>query len=97
LEGSLPQAKPFTRKRGFTVPVGAWISRQGRRLGPLVADQPGVAEACRPGTVEGLFRATGKRADQAQWTLLFYALWHRRHMLGRNPVGDVFETLAEKG
>jgi len=97
LEGKLPQAKPFTRKRGFTVPVGDWIARHGRRLSPLVAAQPGVAEACQPGAVESLFRATGKRAGQAQWTLLFYALWHRRHILGRDPVGDVFETLAEKG
>ena len=95
LEGKLPEAKPFTRKRGFTVPVGTWIARQGRRLGPLVANQPGVAEACRPGTVEDLFRATGKRAGHAQWTLLFYALWHRRHILGQEPAGDVFETLAE--
>ena len=96
LEGKLPEAKPFTRKRGFTVPVGAWIARRGRRLGALVADQPGVVEACRAGTVEDLFSATGKRAGQAQWTLLFYALWHRRHVLGREPAGDVFETLAEK-
>jgi asparagine synthase (glutamine-hydrolysing) len=97
LERRLPEAKPFTRKRGFTVPVGDWIARQGRRLGSLVADQPGVAEVCRPGTIESLFSATGKRAGQAQWTLLFYALWHRRHILGRDPGGDVFETLAEKG
>jgi asparagine synthase (glutamine-hydrolysing) len=97
LERRLPEAKPFTRKRGFTVPVGDWIARQGRRLGSLVADQPGVSEVCRPGTIESLFSATGKRAGQAQWTLLFYALWHRRHILGRDPGGDVFETLAEKG
>ncbi|MDP6787759.1 MAG: asparagine synthase (glutamine-hydrolyzing) [Rhodospirillales bacterium] len=97
LEGRLPEARPFTRKRGFTVPVGDWIAGQGGRLGPLVAGQPGIAEACRPGTVETLFRATGKRAGQAQWVLLFYALWHRRHILGCEAVGDVFETLAEKG
>jgi asparagine synthase (glutamine-hydrolysing) len=30
----------------------------------------------------------------ASWKLLFYALWHRRHIMGLPPVGDVFETLA---
>ena len=30
----------------------------------------------------------------ACWKLLFYALWHRRHILGLPPAGDVFETLA---
>jgi asparagine synthase (glutamine-hydrolysing) len=30
----------------------------------------------------------------AAWKLLFYALWHRRHILGLPPAGDVFETLA---
>src|SRR3546814_904057 len=29
LDGALPAAKPFDRKRGFTVPVGEWIHRRG--------------------------------------------------------------------
>jgi asparagine synthase (glutamine-hydrolysing) len=28
--------------------------------------------------------------------LLFYALWHRRHIQGAAPAGDVFETLSQK-
>ena len=97
LARKLPEARPFSRKRGFTVPVGAWIAGRGDALGPMVAAQPGIAEACRPGTVERLFAASGKRGAQAAWRLLFYALWHRRHILGLEPQGDVFETLAEKG
>jgi asparagine synthase (glutamine-hydrolysing) len=96
LEDNLPQAKPFTRKRGFTVPVGSWIAARGTELGPLVAAEPGVAEVCRPGSVERLFRASGKRAGLAAWVLLFYALWHRRHILGLEPEGDVFATLAAR-
>ena len=92
----LPAAKPFERKRELTMPVVQWISGRGTELGPLVAAQPGVAEACRPGTVESLFASVGvdDRAVRAAWTLLFYALWHRRHILLRPPEGDVFETLA---
>ena len=92
----LPAARPFEHRRGLTMPVVRWISGRGADLGPLVAAQPGVAEACQPGTVESLFASVGTddRAVRAAWTLLFYALWHRRHILLKPPEGDVFETLA---
>ena len=80
-------------KRGFTVPVGAWIARRGARLGPLVAAQPGVAEIGRRENVVRLFAEASARRGHAAWRLLFYALWHDRHILGRRPQGDVFETL----
>jgi len=94
LETGLPASQPFTRKRGFTVPVGTWIAAEGARLGPLVAAQPGIEELCRPETTAALFRATGKRQAAAQWTLLFYALWHRRHVEGVAAEGDVFSVLG---
>ncbi len=97
LERALPAAQPFAPKQGFTVPVGAWIAGQGARLGPLVAAQPGVAEIARPDRVEALFRrAGGRREGFAAWTLLFYALWHRAHIEGRAPGGDVFEVLGSR-
>src|SRR3546814_1847229 len=81
-------------KRGFTVPVGEWIHRRGGELGPLVAADPAVEEIAHPERVRELFAADGKRAGFAAWILLFYALWHRRHMRGLQPEGDVFEVLA---
>ena len=93
LSEHLPVARPFARKRGFTVPVGEWILARGAALGPLVARQPAVVEACDPAAVEKLFRASGKRAGLAAWALLFFALWHRRHVLGRAPEDDVFGSL----
>ena len=83
----------MARKRGFSVPVGDWIAARGRLLGPLVARQPGIAEVCHADAVERLFRQRGKHAAFAAWILLFYALWHRRHILGLEPDGDVFENL----
>jgi asparagine synthase (glutamine-hydrolysing) len=59
-----------------------------------VAAQAGVIEACRPGAVEGLFAAPRGRRAKAAWTLLFFALWHQCHILGRSPEGGVFEALA---
>ena len=94
LETALPAARPFDKKRGFTVPVGEWIARSPH-MGPMVARQPGIAEICRPGMVESLFAHGDKETGFACWTLLFYALWHRRHVLGKMPEGDVFSVLSE--
>ena len=66
-----PASEPHRPKQGFTVPVGAWIAARADRLGPLVARQAGVAELCKPGRVEALFRHAGeKRAGMAAWHLL---------------------------
>jgi asparagine synthase (glutamine-hydrolysing) len=93
----LPDAGAMERKKGFTVPVAEWIRRRGETLGPLVAAQPGIEEICAPRAVEKLFAAPqGKRAGFAVWALLFYALWHRRHVLGAPSGPDVFSTLAER-
>jgi len=40
------------------------------------------------------FATAGKKQGQAAWNLLFFALWHRAHILGLPPAGDVFDTLA---
>jgi asparagine synthase (glutamine-hydrolysing) len=97
LDRALPEADAFSAKRGFTVPVAEWIAAQAGRLAPLVARQPGVVEACDPAKIDGLFRSAAagrKRAGKAAWTLLFFALWHHRHILGQQPGEDVFETLS---
>ena len=95
LRRTLPASDPFRPKQGFSVPIGHWIAAHAERLGPLVARQEGVREACRPGRVEALFKAaSGKREGAAAWHLLFWALWHRRHVEGRAAEGDVFAYLG---
>lgn len=96
LERHFPAARPFAPKQGFTVPVAAWIARSGRGLGALVAADEAIAEICAPERVRALFEAGGKHAGFAAWTLLFYALWHRVHIRGIDPGGDVFDVLAAK-
>jgi len=45
--------------------------------------------------VRRLFAAAEqRRAGRAAWTLLFYALWHRRHIEGREVAPDAFAALA---
>ena len=94
LEQTMPEAKPFERKRGFTVPVGEWILKDGRRLGKLVANCQAIQEIAWPEAVARLFTANGKRAGFAAWTLLFYALWHRHHIEGVDPGGTVLDVLS---
>lgn len=96
LNKRLPQAKPFSKKRGFTVPVGHWIASHGAKLGPLVAYQPGVEAFCDKNAVIRLFTTEGKEEGFAAWTLLFYALWHQRHILQFKCSGDVYDALAMK-
>jgi asparagine synthase (glutamine-hydrolysing) len=89
LAAHLPAAQPFARKLGFTVPVAQWIARRGGKVGTWVARSPAVAEICLPTAVEQAFAtADQKRAGYAAWTLLFYALWHRRHIEGETSVPD---------
>jgi asparagine synthase (glutamine-hydrolysing) len=98
LEKNCPAADPFGPKQGFTVPMGTWISGVGEKLGKLVAAQEGIQEVAEPSRVEALFRhCSGKRnTGYLAWILLFYALWHRTHVLGLKPEGDVFEALATR-
>ncbi len=94
LAQAVPEAQPFSRKRGFTVPVGQWIAAEGARLAPLVAAQPGIAEAFQPAAVTALFQHGAAKQGAAAWALLFYALWHQHHILGRPAEGDAFEMLT---
>mgnify|MGYP002006849417 CR=1 FL=1 len=93
LEQELPESEPYTKKRGFTVPVGEWIFVAGKRLGPLIAQQPGIQALCHKEKIATLFTTSGKRQSQAQWVLLFFALWHQHHILGRPVEGDTFDML----
>ena len=99
LADNFPATDAFAKKRGFTVPIADWIAKQGKRLGPLLARQPGLMEICQPGSVEALFNSVTRHNAGQAWTLLFYALWHHQHMIGHHMIGaantgDVFETLA---
>jgi asparagine synthase (glutamine-hydrolysing) len=95
LAGQLPQSRPLDRKRGFTVPVARWIARRAETIGPLVARSAAVREICRPDAVETLFAVAGqKRTGRAAWNLLFYALWHRRHIERATLPPDTAAALA---
>ena len=96
LHRELPQADAFSKKRGFTVPVGAWIAERGETLGALVAAQPALEGWTHQKRIRQVFeKADRKRSGFAAWTLLFYVLWHRRHIDGVDVAGlTVDQVLA---
>jgi asparagine synthase (glutamine-hydrolysing) len=99
LEKNFPVAEPFAKKRGFTVPVGEWLQPHLGRLGPLVAANAGITQFCNTERVRALFAAQAelpeKQRGMAVWQLLCFALWHRAHIEGKSPSGNVAATLAE--
>ncbi len=94
LEEHVPNAPAFARKKGFTVPVGDWIAARGEALGPLVAADPAIQALAPADKVKAAFSGRDRHTLEAAWRLLFFALWHRRHIRGIVPDGDVFECLA---
>lgn len=94
LDKVLPQAQPFAKKKGFTVPVGEWIHSQASTLAPLVAASPGLSDIADPAAVRGLFAASDKDRLFAAWSLLVYVLWVRAHIHGQAMDGDVFSVLS---
>ncbi len=92
LAHAFPQAGAFARKKGFKPPVGAWIARRADRLAPLLAAQPGLAEMLAPAEIATRLAQAGQ-APQPAWSLLFYGLWHSRHILGIDAAGDVESVL----
>jgi asparagine synthase (glutamine-hydrolysing) len=88
-------AEPFSKKRGFTVPVSEWINRKGQQIGQLVAKQESIRSFCHADMVAKLFtEKSHKRSGFAAWSLLFYALWHRHHRDECPSNGDIWSMLS---
>ena len=94
LAENLPAAKPFTPKRGFTVPVGHWIHQHAARLGPLVAKLEGMRQVIDTDAVPGLFERADGRGGLLAWRVLYIALWHQIHARGADPDQPLADILA---
>jgi len=94
LDKHCPAADPFAKKKGFTVPVEAWIAPRAADLGPRIAAVQGVAEVCDADAVRAVF-ADDKQAA-SRWPLLFYAVWWSIH-LGRAAPGEALGAVLGEG
>jgi asparagine synthase (glutamine-hydrolysing) len=87
-----PAAEPFAKKKGFTVPVAAWIAPRAAGLGPRIAASPGIAPVCDVEAVLAVF--SDERHAASRWPLLFYALWYAIHIEGAEPDAALQALLA---
>ncbi len=93
LATNVPSAEPYAKKLGFNPPIGEWIAARKDSIAQLVAAEPGIAEAFDAQDVRRVF-ASPEKCHQAAWGLLFYALWHARHVIGIPADGDAAEVLS---
>ena len=66
LARALPAADAFSRKRGFTVPVGEWIAKRASALAPLVARSDGIAQICHADKVDAAVPRLRRQRRQAR-------------------------------
>ncbi|MDR5726763.1 MAG: asparagine synthase (glutamine-hydrolyzing) [Terriglobia bacterium] len=89
-----PAAAPYARKKGFNVPLGKWMVARHGELGELVAKQPGIAQVADSSSVRRIFEEC-RNEEQPAWSLLFYALWHSRHILNVDCDQDIMSVLSK--
>lgn len=96
LEWQFPMAQPFAKKSGFSVPMGLWIEQNAQKLAQAVAGQQAIKEKISYSNLLSLFeKASGRKERFMAWNILFYATWHQVHVLGKNPLGNIFEFLMD--
>ncbi len=89
-----PISEPFAKKRGFTVPVGEWITLRSASVARWLLKQEGVKELLTPVAINNLFTSLSqnKNLTLPAWSLLFYAVWHEIHLVGRTPTAEEILT-----
>jgi len=83
LNEALPAAQPFAKKRGFSTPVNFWIKSRAPEFAGFVCDQPGTRAMFDIDAVRNVFENPDGKSGKFLWPVLFFALWHERHIIGR--------------
>lgn len=98
LERHVPLSHPFSKKKGFTVPVKVWLSRKASSLALMLMHQECLKKWISSEQIKDIFLSLSQdskhtpRKTLACWNLLFYALWHKIHV-ERRPLLPVFDLL----
>lgn len=80
LERACPAAEPWARKKGFTVPVDAWIAPRALDIAERIARLEAVRAVRDPEAVQAQMAGGAER-----WPLLFFAVWSLIHLEGAEP------------
>jgi asparagine synthase (glutamine-hydrolysing) len=94
LETQLPEAEPFQRKRGFSVPVGDWIAEKSDIIAPLLARQPLIESLVSASDIHQVLASAGSNTAMLSWRLLFMGLWHQIHYCGVSADQPIDAILA---
>ncbi|MDX9765993.1 MAG: asparagine synthase (glutamine-hydrolyzing) [Ectothiorhodospiraceae bacterium] len=83
-ERLLPQEVLYAPKRGFHVPVSAWLIERRERLARVLARSEAIGAWFEPAAVATLVAGMGKKAviNRQVFALLQFALWHRLFIEG---------------
>ena len=92
LERACPAADPWGKKKGFTVPVAAWIAPRAADIGPRLAQLKAVRETCDVDAVRSVFADDAYAAKR--WSLLFFGLWSQIHLEDLEPTAAL-KTLLD--
>jgi asparagine synthase (glutamine-hydrolysing) len=92
LERHCPAAEPWAKKRGFTVPVAAWIAPRAATLASTLASVESVRAAYEADAIRAVF--TDETLASRRWPLLFLGLWGRIHVEGAAPDAALQSLLA---
>jgi len=93
LDINFPECEPFSKKRGFNVPVTEWLQGKSKILSELVPQQEGIKRFFHPANVQDLINGINKKNSYVVWTLLAFSLWHKCHIEGRPAEGSTFDFL----
>jgi asparagine synthase (glutamine-hydrolysing) len=93
LADRFPIAEPYAKKRGFDLPLGAWMAARSSELAELVGAHPAIRQSFRAEAVGEIFSRCRQNLQPA-WSLLCYALWHSHYIQGVDPGGDIASTLT---
>jgi asparagine synthase (glutamine-hydrolysing) len=93
LDKELPIANPFRKKRGFTVPVGNWLSSDAKNISDVLIHNQFVQELLGKDDLNLIPKLmdTPKSATQC-WPILYLTLWHAGKT-GKLNQGNIVETI----
>ncbi|MBL8547151.1 MAG: asparagine synthase (glutamine-hydrolyzing) [Hyphomonadaceae bacterium] len=92
LEKNCPAAEPWAKKKGFTVPVTAWIAPRAAQLAQTLSQVEAVRAAANADTIRAIF--TDEAHEALRYPMLFLGLWGRIHTEGATP-GDALASLLK--
>lgn len=94
LQQNMPEAQPFRKKQGFTVPVGHWMAEDAAVLSATLMGNVFVKNLLTSSELSSLpARLSDPKTAKECWSLLYLALWHMGKITD-SPAHNIADALA---